>query len=78
MHVGYPEREQEIEMLDLHSRPIVKLAAVSGTEEIIGIQQQLEEVYCIPELKGYIIDLVRHSRRHPDLVLALVREQPSI
>ncbi len=69
VHVGYPEREQEIEMLDLHSRPIVKLAAVSGTEEIIGIQQQLEEVYCIPELKGYIIDLVRHSRRHPDLVL---------
>lgn len=69
VHVGYPDREQEIAMLDLHSRPAVKLSAISNASEIIAIQRQLEEVYCTPELKSYIIDLVRHSRRHPDLVL---------
>jgi MoxR-like ATPase len=69
VNVGYPEREQEIEMLDLHSRPTVALTAVCDAEEILGIQQQLDSVYCTQELKAYIIDLVRHSRRHPDLIL---------
>ncbi len=69
VHVGYPDREQEIAMLDLHSRPTVKLSPISDADEITAIQQQLELVYCSSELKGYIIDLVRHSRRHPDLVL---------
>ncbi|MCA9132412.1 MAG: MoxR family ATPase [Planctomycetales bacterium] len=69
VQVGYPERKQEIGMLDLHSRPAVKLTAVSNAEEIVGIQRLLAEVYTAAELKGYVIDLVRHSRAHPDLLL---------
>ncbi len=69
VQVGYPDRQQEINMLDLHSRPIVKLSAVSDANEIIGIQRQIDEVYCSPELKGYIIDLIRQSRLHSDLIL---------
>ncbi len=69
VQVGYPDRLQEINMLDLHSRPPVKLKAVTDASEIIGIQRQIDEVYCSTELKGYIIDLVRLSRLHGDLVL---------
>ncbi len=69
VQVGYPERQQEINMLDIHSRPPVILSAISSAEEIIGIQSQIDEVYCTPELKGYIIDLVRQSRLHGDLIL---------
>jgi len=69
VQVGYPDRQQEINMLDLHSRPAVKLSAVSSAEEITAIQRQIDEVYCTPELKGYIIDLVRQSRMHADLIL---------
>lgn len=69
VHVGYPEREQEIDMLDLHSRPSVKLSGVSSAEEIVGIQRQLDDVYSTRELKAYIIDLVRHTRNQPDLIL---------
>lgn len=69
VQVGYPDRAQEINMLDLHSRPAVKLSAISDASEIIGIQRQIDEVYSSPELKGYIIDLVRQSRLHGDLVL---------
>ena len=69
VQVGYPDRLQEINMLDLHSRPPVKLSAISDASEIIGIQRQIDEVFCSPELKGYIIDLVRQSRMHGDLVL---------
>jgi len=69
VQVGYPDRQQEINMLDLHSRPTVKLSPVSSAEEITAIQHQIDEVYCTPELKGYIIDLVRQSRMHGDLIL---------
>lgn len=69
VQVGYPERDQEINMLDLHSQPAVEVGAVSNAEELIGIQRQLEGVFCAAELKGYIIDLVRQSRTHSDLIL---------
>lgn len=69
VQVGYPDRQQEINMLDLHSRPVVKLSPVSSADEITAIQRQIDEVYCAPELKGYIIDLVRQSRVHSDLIL---------
>ena len=69
VHVGYPEREKEIDMLDLHSRPAVQLTGVSSAEEIVGIQRQLDDVYSARELKAYIVDLVRQSRMQPDLLL---------
>lgn len=69
VHVGYPEREQEIGMLDLHSRPAVQLSAITDAQEIIVVQRQLDSVFCTRELKGYIIDLVRQSRTQADLAL---------
>ena len=69
VHVGYPERNQEIDMLDLHSRQAVSLSSVTGAEEIVSIQRQLDEVYATRELKAYIVDLVRQSRNQTDLLL---------
>jgi MoxR-like ATPase len=69
VHVGYPEREKEIDMLDLHSRPAVHLTGISSAEEIVGIQRQLDDVYSTRELKAYIVDLVRQSRSQSDLLL---------
>lgn len=69
VQVGYPEREQEIDMLTLHSRAAVKLEPVTSAEEIVSIQQQLDTVFGSRELQEYIIDLVRKSRQHPDLAL---------
>ena len=69
IHVGYPDREKEIDMLDLHSRPTVRLTGVSDAAEIVDIQRQLDEVYSTRELKAYIVDLVRQSRAQADLQL---------
>lgn len=69
IHVGYPERNQEVDMLELHSRTIAKPAAVTNSDEIVAIQRQLDTVYGSRELQEYIVDLVRQSRQHPDLVL---------
>ncbi len=69
IQVGYPSRDQEIAMLDLHSKPTGKTLPISNAEELIMIQRMVDSVFCIQELKGYIIDLVRRSRTHPDLLL---------
>jgi MoxR-like ATPase len=69
VHVGYPKRTDEIAMLDLHSKPQVKPVAISNTEELVAIQQRVDSIFCSSELKGYIVDLVRRSRLHPDLAL---------
>ncbi len=69
IHVGYPERNQEVDMLELHSRNIAKPSPVTNADEIVAIQQQLDSVYGTRELQEYIVDLIRQSRQHPDLAL---------
>lgn len=69
VQVGYPQREQEISMLELHSRPTASLSPLSTAADILTIQRQLDEIYSTHELKSYIVDLARNSRSHPDLIL---------
>lgn len=67
--VDYPERQNEIGMLQLHSRPIVQLQPVTTSEEITLIREHLDEVHASLELQEYIVDLARRSREHPNLAL---------
>lgn len=67
--VGYPDRRHEVDMLDLHSRAAVSPSPVSGADEVIAIQNEIDSVYGSRELQEYIIDLIRLSREHEDLVL---------
>lgn len=69
VQVGYPAREYEIDMLELHNHPTARLAPVSTVDDLLEFQRQLEHVYTSPEVKAYIIDLARQSRSHADLLL---------
>jgi len=69
VHVGYPDRDHEINMLELHSRPTATAQPVTTTEEVRLIRQGVDSVFTTPELQEYIIDLIRVSREHPDLLL---------
>ena len=69
VEVGYPERNAEIEMLDIHSRPTVELQALMASEQIVALQAELPGVHVTDELKAYIIDLARKSRQHADVAL---------
>jgi len=69
IEVGYPERDHEVHMLDLHSKAIASPAAVSNAEEVTAIQDQIDSIYGSRELQEYIVDLIRRSRDHRDLVL---------
>jgi MoxR-like ATPase len=69
VEVGYPNRRDEIDMLDMHSAPAVEPSVVTSPQNIVRLQQELSAVHVSEELRTYIIDLARHSREHPDIAL---------
>jgi len=69
IEVGYPDRHGEVSMLDLHSRPTVEPDAISNADEIIELQAGVDSVFGSRELQEYIVDLIRKSREHPELIL---------
>lgn len=69
IHVGYPGREEEVSMLKLHSKPIAAARPICDAQGILEIQNGVESIFCSDEIYNYIIDLVRRSRSHADLIL---------
>lgn len=69
IQIGYPNRGHEIDMLDLHSKPVAEPGTITTPEEIAEIQTFVDSVFGSRELQEYIVDLTRKSREHPDLVL---------
>lgn len=69
IEVGYPARDAEVQMLQLHGRPVPQPEPVTTAEEILDIQRRVDHVHVTGELQAYTIDLIRESRSHPDLVL---------
>jgi MoxR-like ATPase len=69
IEVGYPDKEAEIHMLQLHSRVIEQPAAITSPHEVRTIQQAVDSVFVTHELLEYIVDIIRVSRQHPDLLL---------
>jgi len=63
--VGYPARDDEIEMLDRRvERGVdeVQLEPVVDAETLVQLQQALEEVHVSDAIEGYIVDIVRATR----------------
>src|SRR5258707_9209772 len=53
--MGYPGHEPEVEMLRLHSRPIVEPQQVFTPESILELQAQLPSVFAAETLLHYIV-----------------------
>ncbi len=65
--VGYPTREQEIEILERRRRrgtDDVTLAAITSREEVRVLQAAVEEVHVDPAVEGYMVDIVAATRAH--------------
>ena len=69
IRVGYPSRQSEIDLLDLQQTPAAAIESLWKPEQIIQLQQHVNLVFGIPELKEYVVDLARASRDHPDILL---------
>ena len=73
IHMGYPNRDAEITMLDTHSDPdaVGGLEAVAGQADVEKMVGLAREIHVAPPLKGYIVDLATATRNHDSLALGM-------
>jgi MoxR-like ATPase len=71
LSLGYPSAVDEINVLDRQqfAHPIDSLGQVVSVEELLEAQQQVRGIYVDPLIKGYIVELVTQTRKHPDVYL---------
>jgi MoxR-like ATPase len=71
MSLGYPTRQNEIEILDRQQRqhPLESLNQVIEPAELIEAQEAVKEVYVDDLIKEYIVNLVAATREQDDVYL---------
>src|SRR5438552_2641164 len=67
--MDYPGHEPEVEMLRLHSKPVVEPQQVFTPEGVLELQHQLPRVHAAETLLHYIIAVAEASRTHADVAL---------
>ncbi len=70
--MGYPSRDAELAILEAQSGrrvPADDLQPVISAAELADASAAAADVHMAPELRGYVLDLVDATRRHPDLLL---------
>ncbi len=69
IRVGYPSREREVDLLDLQEKTAHELMPLWDADQIQRLQDHVDRVYGARELKEYVVDLIRASREHGDVLL---------
>jgi len=71
IEVGYPNPEQEVEVLNrqIKEHPIHAVQAVVTKEEVLEMQDQVKDIHIDPSLKEYLVQVVTATRGHEKLSL---------
>lgn len=71
LHIGYPDREDEIRILEnqVRSRPVDAIQPVMNAQEVLEVQARVREVHVDAALRRYILDITESTRRHPAISL---------
>jgi MoxR-like ATPase len=71
--IGYPTEAEEHAILLRFERqdPLGDLAPVVTPDELIGMQRQVRHVRVEESVRGYVVDVVRATRDHPDIQLGV-------
>ena len=67
--VGYPDRSSEIDLLELQEAPVATPSQICGTDLIMRLQNAVSTVFGKREMKEYVVDLIRETRQHRDVLL---------
>lgn len=69
--IGYPSSSEEAKMLSRfrNGNPISELKPVADSKDILEIQHQVKQIYVDESLNNYIVEIVRETRNHADIVL---------
>lgn len=71
VRLGYPEADEEIEVLDRQQfrHPIDAIEPVTSAHQISDAQEEVKKVYVAPGVKRYIVELTRRTRDYPEVYL---------
>jgi MoxR-like ATPase len=71
LHLGYPERLDEIAILkrQRQAHPLDALQTVAQISELLQLQETIKEVYVDDLVEEYIVSLVTATRHHEDVYL---------
>jgi MoxR-like ATPase len=71
--LGYPGREQELELLRSGGvdDELEALQPVLSAGEILELQARVKQVRVVPVLLNYMLELVERTRKHPSLMLGV-------
>lgn len=71
IQIGYPDAETEKNMLYSHrqGQPVDQLRPVTTMEEIGQMQQQIRGVHASDIVTDYLLEIVRRTREHADVLL---------
>lgn len=71
LSIGYPEREQEMQMAELflQGKTPDKTKAVCRAEDILAMRKETAEVTVMENVLGYMEDIVKATREEPRFVL---------
>jgi MoxR-like ATPase len=69
IHLGYPEKDEEISILDRFREddPLLKLEAVASPEQITELQQARKKIHLSLPVREYIANIVRSTRHNNSL-----------
>ena len=67
--VGYPDRSNEIDLLELQETAPVTPSQICSAELILRLQNAVPTVFGKREMKEYVVDLIRETRQHRDVLL---------
>jgi MoxR-like ATPase len=67
--VGYPDREDEIQVLSSHriNEPVENLRHVLDAQQVISLQQAVRQVTVDESINGYLLDIVDATRKCDEL-----------
>src|SRR4051794_27664275 len=73
IRMGYPDRTQEVEMLETHAGGAVveALEPVLSAADVESMIRLTQAVHVAPSLKAYIVDLATSTRTYPTLALGM-------
>jgi MoxR-like ATPase len=71
LSMGYPSQEEEEEILARFEQrsPLAELAPVLAADELRALQAEARSVGVSPAVRRYLVELVRATRRHPEVEL---------
>jgi MoxR-like ATPase len=69
VNVGYPDRDRELDLLELQELPPASAEQLCEPEKILRFQKAVSDVFAKREMKEYIVDLIRGTRQHREVML---------